>query len=319
MTESKTAAVVCAGGIGDGLLMMVASHRLQHAGFHVTTYHNKLHELAEWFPDHTFASMPEDIKETFTKYTLVILQNDNTPRARTLIDLYRVGTLRNLSVFYPTYETGKHAPLTSWDRVFDPKESMVSNIATSIASLLQSKERSTNNGIVPKETLKHRRYLYRVVIHPTSSAQKDMWHKARFFACAHHLKKRGFEVVFAVSSQERPDWIDVETSGFHLPKFNTLDDLASFVYESGYVIGNDSLIGHLASNMHIPTLIISNDAKRMQLWRPGWLKGTIVTPSRLIPNFKGSRLREKRWREWITPRKVLKHFTSIVKQDNILL
>lgn len=317
----KTAAVVCAKGIGDGLLMMIASHRLRHAGYTVVTYHNSLHELAAWFPDHTFKKQNPDIdlKQEFLPYDLVVLQNDNSSMSKELIDLYRRGTLRSLSVFYSSYEKGKHAPLTSWDRVFDQKRSMVSNIAVSISSLLQSYETSTNNGIIPPETLEHRKHLHRVIIHPTSSKQEDMWPKEKFLDLAYTLKERGFEVVFSVAPHEKASWQDVVTAGFALPDFPTLNDLARFMYESGFVIGNDSLCGHLASNMQIPTLIISDCFKRMRMWRPGWLKGVVLTPYRFIPNFKGSRMRLRRWKDFITSRRVLAAFKEIAHRDKVLI
>lgn len=317
----KKAAVVCAKGIGDGLLMMVASHRLRHANYEVTTYHNKLSELGSWFPDHSFATLPslEELKATFLPYSLIILENDNTEKAKCLIELYKQGTLRNLAVFYPTYEEQKHAPLTSWDRVFSPSKSMVTNISVAISSLLQSREISTNNGIIPPDTLSHRKHLHRVVIHPTSSKKEDMWKKEKFLQVAELLKARDFEVVFSVSPIERPEWLDVEELGYELPYFPKLDALAAYIYESGYVIGNDSVVGHLASNLQIPTIVVSDCYKRMRLWRPGWLKGSVITPSRCIPNFKGSRLREKYWKELITPRRILSSFRRILHRDNLSL
>ncbi len=315
----KKAAVVCAKGIGDGLLMMVASHRLKHAGYDVTTYHNKLSELSPWFPDHSFETLPplEELKTAFLPYSLIILENDNTEKARQLIDLYKRGTLRNLSVFYPTYENSKHGNLTSWDRVFNASQSMVTNISVAISSLLQSREISTNNGLLPPDNLIHRKHLHRVVIHPTSSRKDDMWKKEKFLQVGAFLKEKGFEVVFSVSPIERPEWLDIEEKGFLLPYFPKLDAMASYIYESGYVIGNDSVIGHLASNLQIPTVIVSDCYKRMRLWRPGWLKGAVLTPPWYIPNFKGSRMRVRKWKEFISTRRVLSAFRRLAYKDNI--
>jgi len=317
----RKAAVVCAKGIGDGLMMMVASHRLKHANYSVTTYHNKLSELSGWFPDHGFASLPplEELKATFLPYSLIILENDNTEKAKCLIDLYKKGILRNLSVFYPTYEPGKHVALTSWDRVFNSTKSMVTNISVAISSLLQSREISTNNGIIPPDTLTHRKHLHRIVIHPTSSKKEDMWKKESFLQIANSLKARGFEVVFSVSPIERPEWLEVEEMGFELPYFTKLDSMAGYIYESGYVIGNDSVVGHLASNLQIPTIVISDCYKRMRLWRPGWLRGAVITPSRLIPNFKGARLREKYWKDFISTRRIFSALRKNFRRDNLML
>ena len=72
----KRAAVICAHGIGDGLLMMIASHRLQMEGYVVTTYHPHLPELQSWFDTHRLESNL-DLDDLGT-YDLVIIQNDNT-------------------------------------------------------------------------------------------------------------------------------------------------------------------------------------------------------------------------------------------------
>ena len=44
----KKAAVLPAQGIGDGLLMLVASYNLQEAGYEVTTYQPLLKQLTPW-------------------------------------------------------------------------------------------------------------------------------------------------------------------------------------------------------------------------------------------------------------------------------
>lgn len=315
---SKKAAVIASQGIGDALLMMVASHRLLEKGFEVTTFHPVLDQLKSWFEGHIFADYGHlnDVKE-LTRYNLIIAQNDNGERTKRLVELYRKGTLRNLSVFYPGYEPQKNDPLTSWDRVFDKNRSMVSNISESISSLLQTKDRSTNNGLKPPNGLTYRKYQSRVLIHPTSREEEKCWIRERFLHVATQLKEKGFTPVFSVSPSERPDWTDLEKEGWLLPEFPSLADLASFLYESGYVIGNDSAIGHLASNMKIPTVILADCRKRMKLWCPGWLKGKVLTPPTWLPNFKGSRYREKHWKRWISSQRVLKAFFDIVRKEGI--
>lgn len=310
------AAVLSAEGIGDGLMMMIASHRLFTKGYEVTSFHNQLHELSSWFPHHQFKKRPSlvHLEQELFPFDLIVLQNDNSPISFQVVDLYRKGKLQNLSVFYSSYEENKHAPLTSWDRTFDRNCSMTENIAKAIASILQLKQTSKNNGIVPPVGLVHQKYPRRVLIHPTSTTPKRTWSKEKFIKVATVLKKKGYEVAFCVSPKERSKWLFLLDLGFLLPEFPTLSDLATFIYESGFLIGNESGTGHLASNLYIPTLIVASCHKQMALWRPGWLSGKVLTPSPFIPNFKKIRLREKKWQFFLTPRALLKHFYLLSKE-----
>ena len=77
---------------------------------------------------------------------------------------------------------------------------------------------------------------------------------------------------------------------FEMPLFETIDALARFVVESHFMIGNDSGIGHLASNLGLPTITIFSSKKRAMLWHPDWGKNQSITPCIKIPGklFKNS-------------------------------
>lgn len=304
------AAVICSQGIGDGLLMMVASHCLFLRGYTVTTYQDTLHQLNKWFPDHHFKkrSSLNELEKQLSPYDAIVLQNDNSPLSNSIIDLYKHGKLPNLSVFYSSYKKRKHAPLTTWDRVFDRSCSMADNIAEAIASILQCTEVSKNNGLVVPSGFKRNRYPKRVLIHPTSTIPLRTWDAQKFIKVAQSLVQQGYEVAFCVSPLERPEWVRLLKGSFPLPFFPTLNELAGFVYESSFLIGNESGTAHLASNLHIPTLIVASCQKQMALWRPGWFASKVITPCRFIPNFKGLRLREKKWQACISPKRVVRAF-----------
>ena len=138
--KQKTAAIITSKGIGDGLMMMVAAHRLLQEGYLVTTYHNLLHQLSDWFEGHNFRRVPSSYEEELQSYDLIIMQNDNSERSRHITQLFQKGKLQSLSIFYASYEKSKHAPLTSWDQVFHPHWPMVENIAKAVAVLLQTKQ-----------------------------------------------------------------------------------------------------------------------------------------------------------------------------------
>jgi heptosyltransferase III len=305
----QTAAVLPALGIGDALLMMIASHQLKIEGYRVTTFHHALPELAPWFPGHDLQPLPaqEKLLDVLASFDRIFVENDNSPLIKQLVNAYR----NSLSIFYPTYSPPKHAPLSSLDRTFDKNLPMADNIAEAVASLIGHPISSKENGLSPLPSITHRAKKQQVILHPTSRETAKNWKASGFIAVALKLKDRGMLPVFCISPNERPNWQFVESQGFTLADLPNLSALAALIYESGFVIGNDSLIGHLASNLQIPNVIIANDEKRMRLWRPGWLKGQLVLPPPYLPNWKFLRLKEKHWQHFISPGIVLRHFDKL--------
>lgn len=298
------AAVVCSKGMGDGLMMMVASHRLKLEGYDVTTFQDALGELEDWFPGHHFAK--RSTIGSLEAFDLIILQNDNTPFSFNLIEKYR----DKIYIFYASYEDEKHYALNPQDRIFDRALPLVTNVAQSIASILGKMDPILENGIAVPEELSYRKYQKRVVIHPTSTTPKRTWSREKFLGVAKKLEKEGYEIAFSLSPDEKEKWRGIP---FAIPEFPNLSALASYLYESYFLIGNESGTGHLASNLGIPTIIIASCPKQMALWRPGFLLGKVVTPSSYIPNTKLLRLRENRWQAFISPRRVVKTFHEVTQ------
>lgn len=310
-------AVIPSIGIGDGLIMMVASHRLYCQNYVVTTFSEPMIQLKHWFENHHFAKRPplEEVEAIFSRFDLIVLQNDNSPFAKHLLSLHKEEKLKALSVFYPSYEPQKHPALTPLDRIFDDRYPMVDNTARAISSILGLNHISKNNGLTTPSSLIHRRYKHRVLIHPTSRDPHRNWPQKKFLNIAHELKKQGFSPVFILGPSETGPWISLLEGHFPMPLFPHLSDLASYAFESGYLIGNDSGIGHLCSNLQIPTLILSNRKHYISLWRPGWYRGDVVTPPAWVPNWKGSRLRENHWKTFISPKHVLQKFEELILKE----
>lgn len=259
--EIRRVAVICSTQVRDGLIMMVASHRLLHTGVEVVTFHNDLPKIANWFSDHKFSKLPtlEALDDALGVFDLIILQYDNTTLTKEIIHLYRekksFGPI--ISIFYPHYSKYYHPPLTPYDKVLNKQMPMVDNVALAIASLLDLKEHSKNNGLTPPSHLVHRKYKNRVAILPSSAFSK------KYQKIQHSVKESGFEVV---------------TLDAH-----NLHQGAEILYESGYFIGPESDLCHLASNFQIPALVVSGDKKPISLWRPGWLRSAFITPPKWIP------------------------------------
>jgi hypothetical protein len=311
-------AVIPSIGIGDGLIMMVASHRLLCQNYHVTTFSQSMMQLKAWFHLHHFAQRPslEELENILAPFDLIILQNDNSFFCKKIIELYSEGKLKALSVFYPSYEPHKHAPLTPLDRVFNEKHSMVDNTARAISSILGLNHISKNNGLAsPDPALSHRRYVHRILLHPTSRDPHRNWPPEKFIEVAKQLQHQGFYPSFVIGPEDHSLWRSLIQDLFPMPIFSNLSELAAYAFESGYLIGNDSGIGHLASNLQLPTLVLSNRRHYMRLWGPGWYRGDIVTPPSWIPNFKGTRLRERNWKQFISSSGVIQRFQKLVAKE----
>jgi ADP-heptose:LPS heptosyltransferase len=172
---------------------------------------------------------------------------------------------------------------------------MVENIAA--ASWKFWKLKTERSGLAPPSGLIHRRFKRRIAIHPTASSDEKIWPRDQFLKVANLLSNEGYEPVFTVSPLEAAAW--------ESPLFPTLGDLASFVYESGAFLGNDSGTGHLASLLQIPHLIIAGNGLQMPLWKTGWYPGTIVAPPSWLMQIKYFRAR---WKKFISYKHVIKKF-----------
>jgi len=96
----KRAALLCASGLGDGLLMMIAAHHLKKGGYHVTLFHDAAMELSPLFEGVDFAIHPplEGLEATLKTFDRVLVENDNSARAWHLFS--RREALPELSFFF---------------------------------------------------------------------------------------------------------------------------------------------------------------------------------------------------------------------------
>ena len=116
------------------------------------------------------------------------------------------------------------------------------------------------------------------------------------------------EVCFIVSSSEHKDWKQHSKFGIKVPVFNSLAETATFIYESGWFIGNDSGVGHLASNLGIPTLSLILRPSLARSWRPNFCMGKVILPTRLLLIRK---FKEKFWKYFVSVNKVYKGFLDL--------
>lgn len=304
----KKSALLGASGIGDGLLMMIGAHHFKLAGYRTTVFHDAANDLSLLFNSDAFAHhLPlENLENALSQYDRVMVQNDHSARAFHLFNLREKKNLKNVTFFFPTDSKYRKKE----DLLFDPRLPMATNLALACQKMLGTPETKENGLPLPKEK-QFRKNPNRIIIHPTSNNPEKNWKQKQFLSLGKKLETQGFFPVFCVSPAERKDWEEIKS--ISLPYFENLREVKDYIYESGFLIGNDSGLGHLASNLGIPTLTIGQSLKKLRLWRPGWSLGKVVTTPFPLPNFKGRlfRIREKFWQNFVSVSRVYKTFTEL--------
>ncbi|MBI2811174.1 MAG: glycosyltransferase family 9 protein [Candidatus Melainabacteria bacterium] len=190
---------------------------------------------------------------------------------------------------------------------FDGTRPFVDNLYVFCKDLLQLPIVTKSNGIALPDSVQPRKFPQRVILHPTSSRPGKNWPQEKFLQLAAKLKQKGYEPAFILTKEEREGW------SVDAPLFNSQSELAAFIAESGFMVGNDSGIGHLASCLGLPTITICRSAQTARFWRPAWTKGEVIAPSPWVPNLKGLRLRDKHWKKWISVGKVFSTFDRLTQ------
>ena len=304
---SEKCAVFSCQGLGDGLIALVLSQNLFLSGKEVTTFHPFLHGMQSWVSHLPIESFPNGVEEALSQYDRFFIIYEKSPwmqkiltyclekrRAQTTV----LNPIATLNQDYPFWEEGK----------FKGDRSFVENLQTFCKEVLGFAQVTAGNGIRPPDGVVVNRYPHRVVIHPTSSREGKNWPREKYALLAKLLVENGFSPLFLLSLEEKGNWSDVpfETRLFHSPA-----ELAELVSESGYMIGNDSGIGHLASCLKIPTVTVCRSFQSARFWRPGWAPGKVVTPSTWIPNCKGLRWRDRYWKRWVSVDRVFAAFLTL--------
>lgn len=288
VTTSTTIAVYAAKGLGDGLLSMIIANQLSLLGHQVTLFSDVLQSLQSWSPHVVIKPYPmaSALSDELASFGQVIAA-DFTPVSRMLDPDQRYTIL--------------------YQSKFDKSKTMVANLVAYLHRVWNP-HATAETGLRVPSGLIHRQYLDRVVIHPTSGEDSKNWLPGKFMRLARELLEKGLSPVFVVSPSEQSVWEWVEPRGFSLVVPADIDQLGRYLYESGYVIDNDSGIGHFASLLLIPTLSLFARASYSRLWRPGWCTGSVVTPFWSLP---GSRLKQLYWKELLSVRRVVRAFDKV--------
>jgi hypothetical protein len=294
----KIAVFSCA-GLGDCLLTTILSHNLSIQGHEVVTFHPFMSHLQNWFPHLPLRPFPPKLEE-FDRYFIIYEKSEWMMKVlETCLASYRDQTtvlnpIATPNTDYPYWEEGQ----------FNGNLTFADNLVNFCRTILGIEGAIKSNGIALPKGLQPRLHMKRVVLHPTSSRPGKNWPRAKFLKLAEKLTQKGFEPVFIVSPAERVDWPEA-------PTFANLDEMARFVCESGYMIGNDSGIGHLASCLGVPTVSLFKNVRTAHFWRPSFVPGEICLPQGWLPNLKGLRWRDKYWYWNLSVGQVIRTFEKL--------
>lgn len=277
--------------LGDSLLSMVVVNNLVRNGFDVTVFGDFLFSLKNWFPWVEIHPRPtvESAEKTLLVYDL-------------LMHAYPTDVIENASNWHSSISVLDHSP---WyrQRIRMPDiQADICNYELHLKNIVR-----TNHIQIPKDLTLHK-FPQRIVIHPSCHQEFREWGAARYVKLAKKLQQQGWAPEFVVSPSERIKWEWVEDEGVPLPKFSSMDAVARWVYESGWFIGNDSGIGHLASNLGIATVTLGVRPSLLRRWRPAWAEGVILLPPAWVITRP---LKEKFWKYFISVSQVLQAFASL--------
>lgn len=295
-------------GLGDGLLATILSKNLASHGHEVDTFHPFMHQLQGWFPDLPLKPFPS--LDALAQYDRFFIVYERSPWMEAILALCLEKYRKETTVLNPIATPLHDYPYWEEGR-FDGNLPFAENLVRFSSDLLGLTSASKDNGLrVPSGITPHK-YPNRVVIHPTSSRMGKNWTLSKYLQLAEKLEKRGFEPAFILTKEERAAWPHLPA-----PALENLEQMASFVAESGWMIGNDSGIGHLASCLGLPTLIICRSQMAANFWRPDWKRGMVLYPPKWIPNLKGLRWRDKKWQHFVPVSRVLKAFEELVEEES---
>jgi hypothetical protein len=282
--QKNTLAVALPPPIGDSLIGMVLVNNLVRNGYRPVVFGWVAEELEAWFPDIVVGRVDEAQGAFDT-----VIELRTTSFGKTLS---RDGSTLVLSDL-PEYNGSKHMV----DRIVD--------IAQRVFDL---HDVTRSNGLVVPTDCARNRHPQRVVIHPTGSHPEKMWSRSKFLALSLALSRLNLKSSFLVAPGEYAAWRDVSSSGFEVLAHENLSEVAHWIAESGWFIGNDSGLGHLASSIGVPTLTLFMRRGLARSWRPGWGPGDIVLPPDIVP-FAG--LKERFWQRLLSVRRVLSSFHAL--------
>lgn len=297
-------ALFCSKGLGDGLIFLLIANNLKKNGIEVEIFHDFLFDLYPNFLDFKIFPYPDKItlKKRMGLYDLVII---NTDDREINIETQRIAKDLKIKNYLIHATTCKRAPIGSYP--LDRNKTLVENLFCFCKEELKLEKVKKDNGITP---LKLFNKYNRIVIHPTSTNEKRNWPLEKYIKLSQELKKIGFKISFILTKDEIGKHLHLRDLGIEIPVLKDLNEVASYIYESRAMIGNDSGIGHLASSLKVPTFTIFTSFRKKAFWKPDFFLSDGIAPLSILP--KWFKLRERYWKQLISTKSVYKKFLAFL-------
>lgn len=288
-------AFVMSDALGECLVSMVLVENLVRHGIDVCVFGAVAHVLREWFPRVTIQPLPaRDALRARLAFSQTVFQMREDEPVTNPTDLHpHVRMLHSV-----VHGEGTRC--------------VAERLADYCRQQLDLANVGIGNGVRAPSDLRHRRHRRRVVMHPQSSRTGAWWSAKRFIRVARRLRARGYDVYFVIAPHERAHWAALDTHRIAAPHFDNLDLLARWIYESGWFIGDDSEIGHLASNLGLPAVTLFPHRGRARRWCHAWSDTQPVLPWRWLP---GAASNEAFRQRSLTCGRVLSAFAALVERD----
>lgn len=310
--KDGTIALILSAYLGDSLFLMTIANNLRRAGRRVVVFGTYAQALADWYPGFDIRPLPRENEiAALEDFGVIVQMSANGPLAGlderfahfVAIKSWQRGDAQALA-------DAKHARLGDNPRDGAPSNGVMASFRVFARTRFGLDDWVADSGLRAPDALRARFHARRVIIHPTSTEPTRCWKPTQYAALASMLRERGFEPMFVLAPAERAAWRDLlARHGLPILDAPDLAHTAAAIYESGWFIGTDSGIGHLASACGVPTVTIVDRVRNMNRWRPIWAPGTVVRPWWLPMHW----MRRRYWREATTVGKVLRAFDKLRK------
>lgn len=331
-TAHPSVALVAFDSLGDGLIYLMMAENLRRNGFDVTCYGNIAHQMRRWLGDLKVKAYPErdGFESAFDGYDLVIasppqflrdtmdeqktealrqkwlLICQKTPESWRFDHTARLKRRLSAAAFEQLHGLMDCSGSIRFKRFGD--ESAVEMTLRYMQQRMHLKAVSKAIGLTPPEGLQFRRNRKRIVVSPDSAGPEiKNWTPSSFISLCHRLQARGYDPEIVVAPKHHERWAKMAGNVFATPCFPDIDQLCSYLYESGAVIANDSGNGHLASFLGIPVVTIYRKKNPVFHWRPDWGPGIVVCPALTIPWPSGAL-----WKPFVRPTEVISSLEKIL-------
>jgi heptosyltransferase III len=332
MNDQPKVALVSFDSLGDSLIYLMMAENLRLNGYLLTLYSNVADQIKHWLPNLTINPYPaSDMDSELNGYDLVIMSPPSYLRRQmteeTIQEMRQKWLLicqstpsswqfdhteRLKSTLIPE-QFSRIQNLTNCSGSIRYKEFLHENVVEMTLQFMKEKMQlqvlTKSVALSPPPNLQHRRFKKRIIVSPDSAGPEyKNWSPNRYIKLCQQLKLKGYDPHIVVAPKHHETWQLIQGNHFETPIFQNINDLASYIYESGALIANDSGNGHLASFLNIPVVTIYRKRNRFFYWRPSWSQGRVVCPVLTLPWFGGKKI----WKPFV------RHVSVIQSLEEIL-